>query len=426
VTELYDGREHSRRAEEGNPMIDIALVRTDPQAVRDAVRSKGSDLDVDRLIEADVQLRTAQLRTEELRGRQKTLGPGADIEAARALKAELAEATEAMRLLQEERDDLWVRVPNMVAPDTPVGHDDEGNVELRREGDPLPADEARAHDKVGERLGILDLPRGAEVAGSGFYYWRGDGARLAWAVFSYAQSLLGARGFIPMMTPLLARERTFFGTGYLPFFADQIYKVEGSDLSLIGTSEQTLIGYYGDTIVDVDDLPIRMSAFSPCWRTEAGSAGRASRGAFRVHQFHKVEQVVICAPEDSEQWLQECQANAEDIMRGLELPFRVVRVCLGDLGAPAYKKYDTEAWFPGFGSYRETHSNSNLIDYQARRFKIRFKRDGKTVHPHTISSTGITDRAVLAMLENHVQPDGSLYVPKALRPFLDGAERLGV
>lgn len=406
-------------------MIDIALVRTDPEVVREAVRSKSSDVDVDRLIEVDKELRAAQQRVEDLRGQQKNIGRDTDIEVARALKGELAEATETMRALQEERDGLWVRVPNLVAADTPIGDDDEGNVELRREGDPVPADEARAHDKVGERLGILDLARGAEVAGSGFYYWRGDGARLAWAVFSYAQSLLGSRGFEPMMTPLLGRERTFFGTGYLPFFADQIYKVEGSDLSLIGTSEQTLIGYYGDTIIDLDELPIRVSAFSPCWRTEAGSAGRASRGAFRVHQFHKVEQVVICAPEDSEHWLDECQANAEDIMRGLELPYRVVRVCLGDLGAPAYKKYDTEAWFPGFGAYRETHSNSNLIDYQARRFKIRFKKDGKTIHPHTISSTGITDRAVLAIMENHVQADGSIYVPKALRPFLDGAEKLG-
>lgn len=316
-------------------------------------------------------------------------------------------------------------MPNLVADDTPSGQDDSGNVELRREGGTVPADENRAHDKIGERLRIFDLTRGAEVAGSGFYYWRGDGARLAWAIFSYAQDLLGSRGFEPMFTPLVARERTFFGTGYLPFFADQLYRVEGTDLSLIGTAEQTLIGYYGDTIVELDELPILLAAFSPCFRTEAGSAGRANRGGFRVHQFHKVEQIVICAPEDSEQWLDECQRNAEAILSGLELPYRVVRVCLGDLGAPAYKKYDTETWFPSFGAYRETHSNSNLIDYQARRFKIRFRRDGKMVHPHTISATGITDRAALAVLENHVQPDGSIYVPKALRQALGGRERLG-
>jgi seryl-tRNA synthetase len=407
-------------------MIDIALVRTNPDVVRQACRAKGSDVDVERLIEVDAELRKVQSRMEELRAQQKRLGRGTDIEVARQLKEELREATELYRQLEEERDALWIRVPNLVADDTPVGDDEEGNVELRREGDPVPADEARAHDKIGERLKIFDLARGAEVAGSGFYYWRGDGARLAWAIFSYAQDVLVSRGFAPMLTPLLARERTFFGTGYLPFFADQLYRVQDTDLSLIGTSEQTLIGYYGDTIVDLDELPIQVSAFSPCFRTEAGSAGRTNRGGYRAHQFHKVEQIVICAPEDSEHWLDECQRNAEDILRGLELPFRVVRVCLGDLGAPAYKKYDTETWFPSFGAYRETHSNSNLIDYQARRFKIRFRRDGKMIHPHTISSTAITDRAALAMLENHVQPDGSIYVPKVLRSYLGGQERLGV
>ena len=216
-----------------------------------------------------------------------------------------------------------------------------------------------------------------------------------------------------MMTPLLARERTFFGTGYLPFFADQLYRIADTDLSLIGTAEQTLIGYYGDSILDPSELPILVSAFTPCFRTEAGAAGRSNRGGYRVHQFHKVEQIVICAPTDSEHWLTECQQNAEDVLRGLELPFRVVRVCLGDLGAPAYKKYDTETWFPSFGSYRETHSNSNLIDYQARRFKIRYKDGDRTVFPHTISATGITDRAALAVLENHLQDDGSICVPKA-------------
>jgi len=406
-------------------VIDIALVRTNPDLVRQTCLAKESDVDVERLIFVDSELRRLTVHMEGLRAKQKKAGRDTPREEALELKEELRETTEQVKALEEERDALWVRVPNLVADDTPPGHDDAGNVELRREGDTVPADPQRGHDTIGERLRIFDLARGAEVAGSGFYYWRGDGARLAWAIFSYAQDLLGGQGFEPMFTPLMARERTFFGTGYLPFFADQLYRVEGTDLSLIGTAEQTLIGYYGDTIVDLDELPILLTAFSPCFRTEAGSAGRANRGGFRVHQFHKVEQIVICAPEDSEQWLDTCQRNAENILRGLELPFRVVRVCLGDLGAPAYKKYDTETWFPSFGAYRETHSNSNLIDYQARRFKIRFRRDGKMIHPHTISATGITDRAALAVLENHVQPDGSIYVPKALRSYLGGRERLG-
>lgn len=407
-------------------MIDIALLRTEPELVRQICLAKGSDVDVDRLIQLDADLRRTQVHAESLRAQQKRLGRGADISAARELKTQLQEAADQVRALQEERDALWVLVPNLFAPDTPRGEDEEGNVELRRVGETIPADEARAHDTIGARLGIFDMARGAEVAGAGFYYWKGDGARLAWAMFSYAQDLLVSRGFSPMMTPVVAKERTFFGTGYLPFFADQLYRIEGTDLSLIGTSEQTLIGYYGDSIVEATELPVLVTSFSPCFRTEAGAAGRANRGGFRVHQFHKVEQIVICDPADSDRWLEECQRNVEDLVAGLELPYRVVRVCLGDMGAPAYKKYDTEVWFPSFGAYRETHSNSNLTDYQARRFKIRFKNEaGKMVFPHTISSTAITDRAALAVLENHLQPDGTIAVPKALRPYLGGQERLG-
>lgn len=406
-------------------MIDIALLRTDPEQVRHICQAKGSDVDVDKLIELDADLRRKQVRMEELRGQQKRLGKGANIDEARALKEQVRAITDEVRTTQEARDDLWARVPNLFADDTPPGEDDEDNVELRRVGDTVPAGEGRAHDKIGARLGIFDMTRGAEVAGSGFYYWRADGARLAWAMFSYCQDFLVQRGFAPMLTPLVARERTFFGTGYLPFFADQLYRVEGTDLSLIGTSEQTLIGYYGDSIIDADELPMRVSAFSPCFRTEAGAAGRANRGGYRVHQFHKVEQIIICEPDQSEQMLNECQQNVEDFLVSLELPYRVVRVCLGDMGAPAYKKYDTETWFPSFGAYKETHSNTNLIDYQARRFRMRYKRDGQTIFPHTISSTGITDRAALAILENNLQDDGTVAIPKVLQPYLGGQEVIG-
>ncbi|WP_291413024.1 serine--tRNA ligase [Actinophytocola sp.] len=407
-------------------MIDIAVLRNDPDLVRRSVSSRGSDVDVDNLIAVDADLRQKIAQADQLRAKQKNQPKGGDIDidAARALKDELRKLTEEVRTLQDRRDDLWAHLPNLLAEDTPPGDDDESNVELRRVGDPVPADEDRSHEVIGGRLGIFDMKRGAAVAGSGFYYWRGDGARLAWALFSYTQDLLVQRGFTPMLTPLVAREHVFFGTGYLPFFAKETYKIEDSDLSLIGTSEQTLIGYYGDTIIDAGDLPILVSAFSPCFRTEAGAAGRASRGGYRVHQFHKVEQIVICDPTESEHWLDQCQRNAEDLLTSLELPYRVVRVCVGDLGAPAFKKYDTETWFPSFGAYRETHSNSNLTDYQARRFKIRFRGDGGMVFPHTISATGITDRAALAILENNVQPDGSVAVPEVLRPYLGGTDRI--
>jgi seryl-tRNA synthetase len=407
-------------------MIDLSLLHSDPDLVRRVCRAKGSDVDVDRLIAADAELRVTQARWEDMRHRQKKFGKNTDIRESQALKTSLQEAAGRARLLQRERDELWARVPNLFAGDTPPGDDDSHNVELLRAGDPVPADTARDHEAIGTRLGIFDLERGAKVAGSGFYYWRGDGARLAWAVFSRAQDLLVERGFVPMITPLVAREQTFFGTGYLPFFADQLYRIEGADLSLIGTSEQTLIGFYANQVLDPGSLPIRLTAFSPCFRTEAGAAGRASRGGYRVHQFHKVEQVVICEPQDSERWLDECQRNVEDLLTEFELPYRVVRVCLGDMGAPAYKKYDTESWFPSFGGYRETHSNTNLWDYQARRFGIRYRdANGKMTFPHTISCTAITDRAVLAILENKLDAAGGVVIPKSLSRYLGGQERIG-
>jgi len=406
-------------------VIDITVLHDDPDLVRRVCHAKGSDVDVDRLIAADAELRVAQAHWEELRHRQRQLGKGTDIQIAQELKTAMRQTAEQSRQLQRERDGLWARVPNLFADDTPPGSEDSDNVELLRVGDPVPADPARDHEVIGTRLGIFDLARGAKVSGSGFYYWCGDGARLAWAVFSRAQDLLIERGFVPMLTPVVAREQTFFGTGYLPFFADQLYRIEDTDLSLIGTSEQTLVGYYCDQILDPGQLPVRVTAFSPCFRTEAGAAGRASRGGFRVHQFHKVEQIVICEPRESERWLDECQRNVEDLLSELELPYRVVRVCLGDMGAPAYKKYDTEAWFPSFGGYRETHSNTNLWDYQARRFKIRYRgSDGKTTFPHTISCTAVTDRAVLAILENKLDTEGGVVIPKSLRPYLGGQERI--
>lgn len=408
-------------------MIDIALLRTAPEQLKEMLRLRGSQVDLDRLIAVDSDLRRCQTKVETLRADRNRMSKearaSADVESAKRIKSELQAEETRCRELQEERNRLLAQVPNLLAPDTPQGTTDGENLELRRWGHPRPAG-VPAHEEIGRKLGILDLERGATVAASGFYYWRGDGARLAWAVFSFALDLLQRRGFEPFLTPLLARPSVFFGTGYLPFFDGETYKIQGTDLALIGTSEQTLIGYFGDQFVPVEALPIRATAFSACFRTEAGAAGRASRGAFRVHQFHKVEQIVICRPDESEKMLQVCQQNAEDLLQAMEIPYRVVRVCIGDLGAPAYKKLDTEAWFPGFGEYRETHSNSNLLDYQARRFDIRYKEDGKRVFPHTISATGITDRAVLAIIENHYQDDGRVRVPQVLRPYLGGVEFL--
>lgn len=406
-------------------MIDIRLLRTDPDMIRDLCRRRKCDVNVDRLIEVDSDLRTTTAELENLRHERKGLKGPQDRERASELKTRISELEDKLRSLQAERDDMWVRLPNLLAPDTPEGKDDSDNIEIARWGEVPRFDfEPKMHDVLGQELGILDLERGANVAGAGFYYWKGDGARLAWALFSFATDFLARRGFVTMFTPIVARERTLFGTGYLPFFRDEIYKIENEDLCLIGTSEQTLVGYHTDEILPAGELPCLYSAFSPCFRTEAGSHGRASRGAFRVHQFHKVEQIVFCRPEESEKWHDHCTVNETDIMQALEIPYRLVRVCTGDLGAPGYKKFDVEGWFAGFGEYRETHSNTNLLDYQTRRLNIRAKDGDAIFYPHTISATEITDRAVLAIIENNQQADGAVVIPSALRPYMGGQERI--
>jgi seryl-tRNA synthetase len=220
------------------------------------------------------------------------------------------------------------------------------------------------------------------------------------------------------MTPCVAKEKTLFGTGYLPFFADQTYSLQGEDLALIGTSEQTLVGYHADEVLQSEQLPHCYTAFSPCFRTESGSYGKASRGIFRVHQFHKVEQIIFCLPEDSPKYHEFCLENEEYLLKQLGLPYRVVNVCVGDLGAPGYKKYDIEAWFAGFGGYREVTSNTNLTEFQSRRLNIRYKdNDGNRGFVHTISATAVTDRVAIAILENFQQEDGTVIIPEVLRPL---------
>ncbi len=411
-------------------MIDIKLLRAQPGMLRDLCKRRGSDIDIEKLIQVDKELRLVLSNIELLRNEQKKLSEmGRTQQSAREQSLQLRNEIKAlegkMRLLETERENLLAQIPNLLAEDTPEGKDDHDNVEIKRWG--IPPNfrfSPKTHEQLGEDLDILDLARGSKVSGSGFYYWKGDGARLAWAIFSFALDFLSQRGFTPLFTPIAAKERTMFGTGYLPFFKDQVYKIQDEDLCLIGTAEQTLVSYFDNEILDPDSLPILFTAFTPCLRTEAGSAGRASRGAFRVHQFHKVEQIVLCRPEDSEKWHQQCQQNVEDLLQNLEIPYRVVRVCLGDLGAPAFKKYDTEGWFASFGEYKETHSNSNLLDYQTRRLNIRYKEGKNTCFPHTISSTGITDRAVLSIMENNQTEDGSIVIPKVLRTYMGGKEKI--
>ncbi len=403
-------------------MIDIKILRENPELIKNSCKRRGNDIDIDVIIELDIKNRELTQEVEILRAERNRLSKECrDNPDARVRVTELKIVLTRLEMEQEQvssalKEEMgWL--PNLLADDVPEGDSDEANLELRKEGTvPMFDFKVRDHQELGELLDIIDTKRGAKVAQSGFYYWKGKGAQLCNALFFWTQRELVNRGFTSFFTPCAAKERTLFGTGYLPFFADQTYKLDGHDLSLIGTSEQTLVGYHADEILNADDLALKYCSFSPCFRTEAGSYGKATRGIFRVHQFHKVEQIVFCKPEDSPKYHEMCLENEEYLAQQLGLPYRVVNVCVGDMGAPGYKKYDIEAWFTGSNTYREITSNTNLTDFQSRRLNIRYKdEDGKNQFVHTISATAVTDRVAIAIMENNQLEDGTVIIPEALR-----------
>ena len=405
-------------------MIDIKILRENHELVKTNAARRGCQVNVDDLCALDQQYLATVKEVENLRAERNRLSkecqtnPAAR-ETVKQLKVTLAELETKQDELKKQVDEQLTWLPNFLSDDVPDGKDDADNQEIKQVGrKPGFAFAARDHQALGDLLGIIDTTRGAKVAQSGFYYWVGKGAQLTQAMFFWAQQELVKRGFTLFMSPCVAKEQTLFGTGYLPFFKDQTYTLSGEDLALIGTSEQTLVGYHADEILDAGTLPRRYTSYTPCFRTEAGSYGKESRGIFRVHQFHKVEQIIFCLPEDSPRCHELCLENEEYLLQQLGLPYRVVNVCVGDMGAPGYKKYDIEAWYPGYGGYREVTSNTNLTDFQARRLGIRYKgNDGSKGFVHTISATGVTDRVVCAILENFQQEDGSVIIPEVLRPY---------
>jgi len=406
-------------------MIDVRILRDDQQRVKANAAKRGCSVDVDALHQKDQKYLELVQEVESMRAERNRLSKLCrdNIEArgqVKELKQQIGDKEETLRELKAAVEEGLAWLPNFLAADVPEGHGDEDNEPVRFYGEkPEFVFKPRAHHEIGEALGIIDTERGAKVAQSGFYYWVGRGAELAMAVFFWTQKELAKRGFKIFMTPCAAKGNTLFGTGYLPFFADQTYQIKGEDLALIGTSEQTLVGYHADEILEAEELPLCYAAFSPCFRTEAGSYGKETRGIFRVHQFHKVEQIIFCKPDESEKYHDVCQENEEALMQALGIPCRVVNVCVGDMGAPGYKKYDIEAWFAGYGGYREVTSNTNLTDFQSRRLGIRYREKDSTDKNfvHTISATATTDRAVCAILENYQQEDGSVIVPDVLQPY---------
>ncbi|MFE9661647.1 MULTISPECIES: serine--tRNA ligase [unclassified Streptomyces] len=424
-------------------MIDLRQLREDPDRVRASQRARGEDVDlVDAVLSADERRRSSGLRFDELRSEQKALGkliPKATGDEKQELlkkAGELAAAVKAANAAQDEAEEetkrLSLKLGNLVHPDVPVGGE-EDFVVLETHGTirdfAAEGFEPKDHLELGEALGAIDVERGAKVSGSRFYYLTGVGALLELALVNAAIAQATEAGFIPMLTPALVRPRAMEGTGFLGQASENVYHLEKDDYYLVGTSEVPLAAYHMDEILDADSLPLRYAGFSPCFRREAGTYGKDTRGIFRVHQFDKVEMFSYVAPEDAEAEHQRLLDWEKQWLSGLELPFQVIDVASGDLGASASRKFDCEAWIPTQGKYRELTSASNCDSFQARRLSVRMRdtTGGKKVLQPLATLNGTlcaVPRTIVAILENHQQADGSVVVPRVLRPYLGGREVL--
>ena len=415
-------------------MIDANLLRENPEVIKASQRARGSSESlVDDAVAADLSWRKALTDFETLRAEQNAkakLVAGADKDSRAALIAEgqeLASKVKAAEQLASEEqaklDSIIWQIENVVIEGVPAGGEDDF-VLLREEGSkPVFNFVLRDHVALGELLDIIDIERGAKISGSRFYFLKGWGARLELALMNMALDQAAQAGFTALITPTLVKPSVMAGTGFLGAHADEIYYLPADDLYLTGTSEVALAGYHSDEIIDLSDGPLRYAGWSTCYRREAGSGGRDTRGILRVHQFNKLEMFSYIKPEDSEAEHAKLLAWQEEMLKKCELPYRVIDTAAGDLGSSAARKFDAEAWVPSQETYRELTSTSNCTTYQARRLNVRYrKEDGKTATAATLNGTLATTRWLVAILENHQQEDGSVRIPLALRPYLGGAE----
>jgi seryl-tRNA synthetase len=402
-------------------VIDLRAARRDPDGFRTALARKGAAEDFDRLLEVDAQWRALQPRIDELRSQGKLKGKPTPEQLAEltARKEELQKLEAELAPLEQERAKLLQRIPNPPDPSAPDGFEEEDAVEIRRVGEAPDFDfEARDHLELGD---WVDMERGARVSGSRFAYRKGDFALAELALYRFALDRLVGKGFVPVLPPVLVREEAMYGTGFLPTDKVNLYHLEEDGLYLTGTSEVGLAALHMDETLEAEALPMHYAAFSTNFRREAGAAGKDTRGMFRVHQFDKVEMFVFCEPDASNGEHEGLLAIEEELVQELGLPYRVVNVAAGDLGASAAKKYDVEAWFPAQSRYREITSTSNTTDYQARRLGVRVRRDRGTEPVHTLNGTAVTARALLAVLENFQDEGGQVALPECLVEF--GAPR---
>ena len=425
-------------------MIDIKFLRENPDIVKQNIKNKFQDHKlglVDEVIELDASSRTVQQEADDLRANRNRIskqigalmGQGKK-EEAMALKEQVAKDAERLTELEEQEGELqekikkiMMTIPNIIDPSVPIGKDDSENVEVERFGEPVVPDfEIPYHTEIMEKFDGIDLDSARKVAGNGFYYLKGDIARLHSAVLAYARDFMIDRGFTYCIPPYMIRSNVVTGVMSFDEMDAMMYKIEGEDLYLIGTSEHSMIGSFIDTMIDEEQLPKTLTSYSPCFRKEKGAHGIEERGVYRIHQFEKQEMIVVCKPEDSMMWYEKLWQNTVDLFRSLDIPVRTLECCSGDLADLKVKSVDVEAWSPRQKKYFEVGSCSNLGDAQARRLKIRVKgADGKKYLAHTLNNTVVAPpRMLIAFLENNLNADGTVNIPKALQPYMGGKTKI--
>ena len=422
-------------------MIDLSDLRARPEIYQDACDKKRIKFDIAGFVELDKKYRALKGGVEQLRSQQNATSKELPrLEAAekaeklalmKELSAKLKESEAELTVLEEQWKKDQYRIPSVLSPKVPNGKDDTENVEIRRWGEPRKFDfKVRDHVELGEGLDILDIERGVKIAGSRSYFLKGDGARLQHAILSCAMDVLHKKGFVLMDPPHVVKYEAMLGTGYFPGGEESAYHLDerDADFHLIGTSEVSVAAYHMDEILNASELPKRYAGYSPCYRREAGTYGKDTRGIYRIHQFYKVEQVIICRNdvEESGRMHAEILANSEDFLKLLGLPYRVVDVCSGDIGTGQVYKNDIEAWMPSRNGFGETHSCSTLHDFQSRRLNLRYKDEtGKNIFCHTLNNTFIASpRVLIPVLENYQNADGSVTIPAALVPYMGGQEKI--
>jgi seryl-tRNA synthetase len=421
-------------------MLDLAFIRNHPDLVKEAARLKNNPIDIDALLELDQRVLALQHQVEEIRAKQNQLSKSIqqaakekNVALRNELIAEGKQLAEQIKQLEpqlaqtiEQRYNMLLLVPNIPDSKSPVGKDENDNVPIKYWGEPTTSDGLLDHYELMQKLDLVDIERAVKVAGSRSYVLKGDAARLELALINFAIDRMASKGFTPLIVPAMARDFCFIGNGQFPKGRDQVYELVDQDLFLVGTAEVSITGMYKDEILKAEDLPLKFVGYCPCFRQEAGTYGKDTRGVFRIHQFNKVEQYIICKAdhEESVHWHEQLLKNAEELIQDLEIPYRVVNVCTGDMGDGKVGMYDLECWVPGENRYRETHSCSYLHDWQARRANIRYRdEDGKVRFVHTLNNTAIaTPRILIPLLETHQQADGSVRIPEALRPYMGGQQ----